>query len=381
MSDPVAITRDAANALGISALDMRQGLTGLSAPSTGNTFGGISGVFPGGTSGGGLSNDCQVFASSGMTVTVNGGHYAADRGSLGAYLGMITGAVAVTHGSANVSNPRIDYVVIRTRDPGVDTGTTQSAYIQVLPGSPAAVPTEPSNQMTSGDVLLAAVTIRANTSSVLSSDISDRRKFIAARGGIQPTNPLNASSAGSYEGDYRDNTATNALERWNGSAWEVVASPAAWVRFTPQLFSDGAGAVNLGSGGVAQGAYQQIGKTLRVRYYFQAVRPCNLGYGNIYTKLPNNLYSAVSPGDHHGRCQLNTQPPGGAYLSWIGDAGVFSNSNLVYPSFNKTVTDNTFAPYRVAASQGAIGTGIPFLTNEYPDPLRGLGISVELEVQ
>lgn len=377
-SDPVAVTRDSSAAVGLSALDLRRGLGALAQPMYGNTFGNQSGVFAGGTTGAGLSNDLQVFtdAATAMGITANGGHYQADRGAGSLYLGMAYGGSAAVHDASNPTNPRYDMVVVRTRDPGVDSNVTETAKLTIIKGDPAATPTEP--VLTSGDVILARVLIRAGTTSVIATDITDRRLPVAARGGIRPR-PSWDSRNGAYEGEYRDNLETNCLERWSGTVWQPVASPSAWDAFTPTLYS-AAGTVNLGTTGVARGRYKLLGKLLRLNYFFKAVRPCNLGYGTLYSRLPFGWLAAGSEGsDWHGRAQLNTQDP--TYLSWIGDAGVYANSNLIYPVFNKTITDNTMANYRVASQQNQSGSGVPLLSGGFPDPLVGFSMQIELEVQ
>lgn len=354
----------------------------LGPPGAGNVVAGQSGVFPGGTAGAGLPGRCKVAAGGGMTVTVSGGQYAVDRGiAIGMFLGSVTGTVTVTHPSASPTNPRIDYVIVRTRDPGIDTGVTESAKVIILPGSPSPVPAEPADQLTSGDLLLAAVLIRAGTVSIAATDVADRRRWVTARGGITPYDPAVYTPVGAYEGQYFDNVATEALERWDGTKLVQVAQASPWVDFTPVLVSS-AGPVNLGPNGIAQGAYQKLGKTLNVRYYFQAFRPCNFGFGPITSLLPGGFVAGGVPApmeDQHGRAQLNTQSPN--YQSWIGDSGIYSGQNIVRPSFALAQNKVDMGWYQVASQAGAPGTGIPMIPNEFPDPLRGLGISMTIQIQ
>lgn len=356
----------------------------LGPPGVGNAVSGQTGIFPGGTVGPGLPNRCAVSPAGAMTVAVSGGQYCVDRGiALGMFLGSVTGSVTVTHPSASPTNPRIDYVVIRTRDPGVDSNVTESAKIVILSGNAAPVPPEPSDQLTSGDVLLAAVTVRAGTVAIVATDISDRRVFVTARGGVTPYNPALGKPVGSYEGQYFDNSETEALERWDGTKLVEIAQASPWVEFTPVLTSQ-AGPVYLGPGGIAEGAYQKLGKTLNVRYYFQAFRPCNLGFGQIYTLLPAGFVATTAAGPdfyQHGRAQLNTEPPGIGYQSWYGDAGIYAGSNAVLPSFPLSASQSNGFWYQVAAQAGVPGGGIPNLPNEFPDPLRGLGLQLTIQIQ
>lgn len=381
-SDPVAISRNTANSLGTEFADLRRGLSGLSQPMYGATSGTISGVFPDGVGSAGISNALQGSVSSGLTVQHNAGNYALDRGSGNLYLGMAYSNFTLTLDQGDATNPRIDMVVIRHADPGLtgETTATQSAWPQVLKGTPAASPTKPTNQLTPTDVPLTSYTVGggSNRNNILA--VADERLLIVARGGIYPKADQD-TRPGAYEGQYRDNVATNGLERWNGEVWEQVATPASWTQFTPTLYS-AAGQVNLGSGGVAFGAYQLMGKTLRVRYLFQAVRPCNMGTGSIYTLLPAGLVAASGVSgiaDQHGRCQVNTEDAG--YQMWVGDAEVYAGQNKIYPMFPLSASTPVMGNYTVATQSGGVGTGIPLIPSGYPDPTRGLGIYIEMEVQ
>lgn len=374
-ADPVAISKLTAQALGLEMIDLRRGLGALSAPAPGNTFGTTSGVFPGGTSGPGISNDLQGFTAGGMGATYNGGHYGADRGNGNLYLGMAYAANTVTHTVGDATNPRIDYVVIRNRDPGVDANVTESAKLVILPGTPAAVPVEPTAQLTAGDVLLSATTVARGATSLTQDNISDRRLFIVARGAIVPR-PSWDTRDGAYEGQYGDNLATDGLERWSGSKWEQVASPAVWSAFTPALFSD-AGQASLGTGGSAYGRYISNGKILDFRMEFRASRPCNLGYGGVYTKLPTGFTSAAQR-ESHVQCKLNLYDA--IYDVYFGDALIQPNDNKVYPSFPPTTTDVRLRQYKVATQSGVAGASVPVVPGGFADPYI-LNISGRIEIQ
>lgn len=386
-SDPVGVSLDTTHSIGLEAIDHRRGLGALSQPQFGNASGTISGVFPGATPSSGPPDDLAFYAVSGLTVSFRSGHYACDRGAGNLFLGMSYGGWSVTLDSGDEVNPRIDMVVIRVRDPGpggldANKGDTESARPIVLKGTPAASPLKPTAQLTNGDVPLWSFTVGAgsNANSVIAD--ADERLAVVARGGIYPA-PSWDTRVGAYEGHYRDNVATNALERWSGTAWEQVASPAAWTQFTPTLYSQD-GACNLGSGGIAQGAYQVMGKTARVRYYFVAKRPCNLGHGSIYVLLPAGMVAASATtgagvGDQHGRCQVNTEDAG--YQKWVGDAEMWAGTNKLYATFPLNASTSVLGYYSAATPNGGAGSGVPSIPNGFPDPTRGLGINIELEIK
>jgi hypothetical protein len=367
LTDPIAVNRDPVNQVGNNGQDMRWGMGALSAPSTGSTFGHLSGVYPGGTGSAGYSNDLQVNATSGMSVTINGGHYAVDRSPYGLYVGAATGSITVTHGTSSPSLPRIDYVVLRVRDSGIDTGVTESAKVIILAGSPGSVPVEPSAQMTNGDLLLASVRIRANTSSVLSTDITDRRVWITARGGITPRRSGD-TSVGAYEGQYADDPTNDNLIRWSGSAWEPVASPAVWTTFTPRLMCDGTNTdINIGSGAKLSCRYQLLGKTLRFNYFFKwGTAPFNGGWGNIYTLLPAGLYAATADFSWWNTAHL-----------WInnavfvadfdGSSWLRGGTNKMYPSFPINPSTGASGFYRIATTSGVAGGSVPHVVNGFAE--------------
>lgn len=383
-----------AQSIGISGLDARQGVGGLVHPSTGNTWGNTSGVFPGGTSGAGPSNDLLVLAPGGMAVTINAGQYAIFRGANGVYLGAVTATVTLTHGASSPSNPRIDYIVLRVRDPGVDSGVTQSAQLLILAGSPASVPSGPDAFLTDGDMVLAAVTVRTATTAITPTDVSDRRVFITSRGGITPRQ-ANDNRAGAYEGQYRDNTASKNLERWSGTTWEPVAAPSEWIQWTPRLMCDGTGTdIGLGSGSKRIGRFQLVGKRLDFLYWFEwGAPPWNGGTGDIFTRLPLHPVTGqtmVGVGySQWVQCHLWTE--NSAYTGdFAGQALLHANSNRITPFFPRChghyppdfPVDMNTDPYRIATTQGAAGTGVPrlFLPLGFPEG-GDLGVMGHAEIR
>jgi hypothetical protein len=224
-------------------------------------------------------------------------------------------------------------------------------------------------------VLLSATTVARGATSLTQDNISDRRLFIVARGAIVPR-PSWDTRDGAYEGQYGDNLATDGLERWSGSKWEQVASPAVWSAFTPALFSD-AGQASLGTGGSAYGRYISNGKILDFRMEFRASRPCNLGYGGVYTKLPSGFTSAAQR-ESHVQCKLNLYDA--IYDVYFGDALIQPNDNKVYPSFPPTTTDVRLRQYKVATQSGVAGASVPVVPGGFADPYI-LNISGRIEIQ
>ncbi len=335
-------------------------------------------MFPGGSTGG-TAIDLQVTAAGGLSVNANAGMCQVGRDSNGPYYAGLTAAVTVTHGTANASNPRVDIVVLRTRDPGVDSTVTESARLTVLPGTAAAVPSAPTGSVTSGDIVLAYVTVRANSSSIAGSDIEDRRTFVAARGGIAPQSAADSKS-GSYPGQYKDN---GQLLRWSGSAWEPVASPAVWSTWSAPLNSPG-GVVNLGSSATYACRYLRTGKRGDLSYTWTANGTgANVRTGAITSLLPPGWVSR-GLGSTDLMATLYNAPQSGnnvAEFLMLGNCVVLANDNVL--RFRFPFSGNTSLRGQFIGSAGTgVGSGTPTVPNGYwGGPGSVLSVTGVIELQ
>lgn len=379
LTDPTFVTRDTTNTIGVTALDARYGIAGLADTTASGTLAYDTGVFPGYSSGT-VIQDCRIIQSStaSMTVQISPGNYQVGRANLGAYLGAVTGNTNVTATGANGSNPRIDYVILRVREPVVDGTVTASVVPMVLAGTPAASPTESAaaSQVTDGDIVLAAMTVRAGATSILQSDIADKRKFLSARGGVSIKSATDTSN-GSFPGQWRDNTATNTLERWSGSAWQPVATPATWLQYTPRLIAAGTGTdISIGTGATYSGHYTQVGKmlTLNLSFYW-GTTPFNGGSGMIYSLLPSGFVSGSNPQWIH--CHARFKLPAGApttYTDLMGETLIPANSTQIQPWFPVSIGGAvspaailSTAPYTIANPAFTAASGVPIITGGFPE--------------
>lgn len=386
---PGVIDKDTTNNNGMTAQAFRYALGAMAQPAPGQSFQWASGIMPGDASGTSITDYqvTQASPSANMTVLVQAGQLTVNRSLVGPYFGTSNAAFNVTIGAAN-TNPRIDYVVLRTRDLGVDgVGSAVRSYdAVVLPGTPGGSPAEPVGSLTDGDVLLAAVTVRANTTSILNSDISDRRVFNAARGGIYPMSTADTRN-GAYPGHTRYNMLTQAYEGWNGSAWVVVAAPAVWSSWSPPLNYAGnggvsAGTVSLGTGGFVNGRYMLTGKRLDIAYTWTwGSTAFNAGAGAITSQLPAGMISR-NLNETHIPCVWYTGST--THYIFAGMCLIPANSNVLRPRFPQDLTHSYIWDFMTQGYNGTngIGTGVPAIPSAFSDgPAAILTIAGSLEVQ
>lgn len=379
--DPFVVKYDNAQGISTGGDDARFGLGGLTMGLPSSSFGYATGVYPASYDSSGIT-DLRVGpqSSPNMTVLIQPGNYVAGRTSHGAYFGGFTAAQTLVIPTANGSNPRYDVIVIRNRDGGItgDGTVTQSAFPFVIQGTPAASPVAPSGSVTDGDVVLAYVYVGAAVTSITSANVIDRRLYATAAGGIYPK-PSYDARMGGYEGQYRDNSDTNALERFDGAGnWIAIASPSTWNQFSPVLFATtSATNVNLGTGGQYVGRWQVTGKRLDLNYYWHwGTSGYNGGWGPIISYLPSGLVSAPYNQWINSHLWVHNTA---LTADFAGEALVGASSNIVRPWFPINLTDNRGAGYQVAATNAAVGTGIPLVPGGFPEG-GDLTISGSIEI-
>lgn len=385
---PAVVDKDTTNNNGVTSLAMRYGLGGLAQPAPAQTFQWATGIFPGDSSGTTITDYqvTQTTPSASMAVLVQPGQLIVNRSVGGPYIGTSNAAFTVTIPASN-TQPRIDYVVMRVRDLGVDgVGAAVQTYTPVvLSGTPGGSPAEPVGQLTDGDVLLAAITVRASSTSVLNSDISDRRLFVSAQGGIYPAGTIDTRN-GAYPGHVRYNLNTKSYEGWDGAAWTVIAAPAVWSSWTPSLTYAGSGGVgpgtvSLGTGGIVTGRYMLQGKRLEIAYTFQwGTSGFSAGEGPIQTLLPPGMVTR-SVGETQILCQWFSGS--GTQTIWTGSAFIPANSNSIRPQFPISAAVCNMLPFQVGGN-GAVGagTGVPLIPGQFSDgPGAILNINGTIEIQ
>ncbi|MFJ4711241.1 hypothetical protein [Streptomyces sp. NPDC088785] len=182
---------------------------------------GRSGVLPGSATGqyrtGGLS---LTGAAGTLGASVGAGRAVVQAGAdRGAYPVAVTAPVPLTFADGDAQYGRVDLVVLRVYDDTYDGSGRTEAAVEIVRGTPAAVPAAPA----APDVALAlfSVAVPANAGTgrgglAWDTAVVDLRPTTVALGGILPTRP-DDTAPGGYPGQYRD--INNTLERWDGAAW------------------------------------------------------------------------------------------------------------------------------------------------------------------
>lgn len=386
---PGYVDKDTTNNNGDTAQAFRYAAGALSQPAPNQTFQWASGVYPGDSNATAITDYqvSQATPSANMTVLVQPGQLVVNRASGGPYIGTSNAAFSVTIPASN-TNPRIDYVIMRVRDLGIDgVGSAVRTYdAVVLTGTPGGSPAEPVGSLTDGDIVLAAITVRANTLSILNSDISDRRIFVTAEGGIYP---MSASDTriGAYPGHTRYNMNTGNTEQWNGTAWAVIASPSVWSSWTPPLNFAGSGGIgsgvgSIGSGGFVNGRYLIQGKRLEIAYTWTwGSSGYYFGAGALTSLLPPGCISR-NLNETHIPCVFYTGTT--THYVWAGMCFIPSNSNILKPRFPQDASHANIWDFMTQGFNGVngVGTGVPAIPGAYSDgPAAILTIAGSLEIQ
>lgn len=252
----MAVNVDWVQAGGYSAIQDRQVLAALLSKSAINTV--RAGILQS------TGSDLAVTANGtpNMTVNVAAGALTFPDSAGAAYVGTNTATKSVTIAASDPTNPRLDLIIFRVYDneagdvaptsnqtqPGSTAGTapvqTKTGDIEVVPGTPGAVPVEPSLP-TTRCVVLKRVRVRAATASILTSDIETATAqigFTTAAGGIlsctgpadYPPNPYPGQVIDDLNlGVIRYNTAAVSWKLVGGAdtGWITATLTNSWVTF------------------------------------------------------------------------------------------------------------------------------------------------------
>lgn len=180
----MAVDPFAVDALTYSGSDLRLGLLLPLLAGAGSALGVRTGVRP---SGSGTDLLVQAQASPNMTVKVNTGSIVVQGGissTQGPYTWALDTLTNLTISAAHATLARTDLICVRVRDSNVDTSGQKDGAVVVVPGTAGGgVPSLPTDATY---VTIAQIAVAAAATSISSGNITDKRTFTAATGGVIP---------------------------------------------------------------------------------------------------------------------------------------------------------------------------------------------------
>lgn len=140
----------------------------------------------------------------------------------GVYTVLNDAPVNVAISAADPTNPRIDLVVVQVRNAAEYGEAANDVRITVITGTPAAVPATPSLALFPNALVLAEVRVNAAVSSITNANITDRRSYASAIGGMLRGLSTNRPAASSGQLYFDLDTATPQL--FSTAAWNPLAT-------------------------------------------------------------------------------------------------------------------------------------------------------------
>lgn len=238
-----------------SALAFRQAFAAVLGAPVQTFAGGVSPTTGGGAHGVVGDDDLKVVqraAGANLSVDVSAG-YAMVAGSSvlaqGSYSFANDAVVNVGLTAADGTNPRIDLVVAQVREHLSDASGFNDARLLAVTGTPAAVPVVPA--VPAGCLVLAEVLVGAGVTSVTNANITDRRSWLCAIGGVQRClSTLRPTGAARRKGLSVSEVDTGRRLEWDGTGWVVMSEPV--TAYTPTTAN-----VSFGGGGAIAGQFQR----------------------------------------------------------------------------------------------------------------------------
>jgi len=165
--------------------------------------------------------------SANMTVLVHRGKAiieGTDNILQGDYCFINDADVTLTIATSDPTRLRVDIVYANVRDAAY-AGANNDMRLLVATGNPATG-TADESVLPTNSIVLAYVNVRANTTQILDSDITDRRRWLTALGGVKPIRSFEVGDPGSLNGDLR--YYNGVLQGWDGpsSTWMGLNSAA-----------------------------------------------------------------------------------------------------------------------------------------------------------
>lgn len=307
-----------------------------------------SGVFPSAA-----ANDLKVTAPGGLIARVAPGRCAIQGteatagGMQGPYLCANDANVDLAIAPTAAGQLRVDLIVARINDAAY-SGAVNSFTLEVVQGVPAAAaPAEPAAPAST--LVLARIDVPAAAGAIVAGNITDRRLFTAAAGGIVPC--TSTSRPGTpYQGQVVYEADTDRLVRWDGAAWRIAKWLGSMAGFTPVWTASTTNPV-VGNG-TWDARYKQEGSMVDVVMGFTFGSTTTLGSGTWtfgLPILPNNrgqsnggVYLARSGGWRIGVPRVIPSPAGVQIVTTDSVSGAIAAATYAWAAGDKIEIGATY---------------------------------------
>jgi hypothetical protein len=221
-----------------------------------------------------------------------------------------TAAVAnVAVGAGDLTYARKDLVILRVKD-SFYSGADNTFTVEVVAGTPAAVPAEPT--VPANSFVLALLDVPANATSITGAMITDRRLTtwgLVRATGAPPSIPSAAGRPGSpSNGDevYQLDDATIYVYSSTSGSWVPRQAAFSWYAYTGAALQASTTNPTLGTGGNAFGRWNREGYTVRGTAYIVFGTGATFGSGTYRLVLPARARSTTGTTApvHIGRVHL-----------------------------------------------------------------------------
>lgn len=146
----------------------------------------------------------------------------------GVYSVLNDATLNVSLAASDPTNPRIDLIVFKVQDTFYSGGSNTSSIVAVT-GTPAGSPTPPAAPANS--LVLAQIAVAANDTAITTGEITDKRAFLTAAGGIVPYFGSQAPTFSLWPpGTFFYDFDTSGLNLWDGAA--LKSKELGWIATT-----------------------------------------------------------------------------------------------------------------------------------------------------
>ncbi len=300
-----------------------------------------------GTANGGVTRSGAMAVSqrasggAGMAVDVAAGGCivgGTESATQGDYFVYNDAVVTLTISAADPTNPRIDIVGVRVRDSEY-SGAIDDTALVVVTGTAAAVPAEPT--LPENFLTLARVDVPAADTSITNGQITDRRRRVAALGGITVCTSSTRPTVGLWEGLFIYETDTDRVLFYNGSGWSRIGDQG-----TPP--------------GMVVASVLTSAPTDWALIYGQTITSAQTSYATLWNDLDTAFKSGssfVTP-DARGRTIVGKDNMGGSTASRVTNAtSGITGTTMGAAGGNQAIATHTHTFNMYAGFQNAIAPG------------------------